>query len=70
MTITVPKSGFITLEKFKEMVDISKIVYYSLDEEDGNLKLRFYDKNKRLIKPKKESKNGKEKSSKQSKTHK
>jgi len=60
-TIKVPSTGKVLLSKFKNLIDISKVVYYSLDiNEDKTLTLKFFDKNKKLIKPK-ENKDGKEK---------
>ena len=51
MTITVPKSGLIPLEALEKLIDISKVVYYDLEEKDGIIKLKFYDKNEKLVKP-------------------
>ena len=67
MTFTIPESGIIPVEYFKDLLDISKISYYNLEEKDGVLTLRFYDSKKKLIQPYrvcskdyKESKNGTE----------
>ncbi len=51
MTLTIPSSGLIPLESFKKLLDISRVVYYSLEDRDGSLHLIFYDKNKKVIKP-------------------
>lgn len=59
MMLTIPSSGFVPIEEFKDLLDISKVMYYSLEVSDGILKLKFYNKNKKLIKPYKETKNGK-----------
>lgn len=48
-TITVSKDGFIELEKFKDYVDISKVVYYQLEPRGKNLILSFYDGNKKIL---------------------
>lgn len=50
MTITL-KDGFVPLELLKDLVDISKVLYYSVKEKDGSFYLKLYDKQKRLIKP-------------------
>lgn len=59
MTITISKEGFVNIKKFKTLLDITKVVYYSLKEKDGSIHLMFYDSNRKVIKP-----YGKEKSSK------
>ena len=61
MIITIPESGFVPIEYFKDFLDISKILFYSLEEKDGTLVLKFYDKNRKLLKLK-ESKNDKKES--------
>jgi hypothetical protein len=61
MTFTIPESGVIPIDYFKDLLDISKIVYYDLEEKNGVLKLRFYDSKKKLINLYKETKNGNEK---------
>jgi len=67
MIITIPESGELDIELFKDLIDISKISYYYLEEKDGIIKLQFYDSEKKFIKPYsvcsksyKENKNGKE----------
>ena len=59
MILTVPSTGFVPIEEFKDLLDISKVVYYSIEDSDGTLTLKFYDKNEKLVKPYKEDKNGK-----------
>ena len=51
MTITVPKSGLIPLEALEKLIDISKVMYYDVKEKNGIVTLKFYDKNKKLVKP-------------------
>ena len=51
MTITVPASGFIDIKLFEKMLDISKVVYYSLEDKGGYLSLKFYDSKKKVVKP-------------------
>jgi hypothetical protein len=60
MIVTVPESGFVDIKLFQKILDISKIVYYTLKHRDGCLVLKFYDKNKRLIKPFPEKKSKKQ----------
>lgn len=50
MVVTL-KDGFVPLELLKDLVDISKVLYYSVKEKDGSFYLKLYDKQKRLIKP-------------------
>lgn len=50
MVITVSKNGFISLKRFETLLDIKKISYYTLKEINGVIELKFYDKNKGLIK--------------------
>lgn len=49
--------AFLKIEDFKDMVDISKVVFYELKplsvikgDNTTGLSLKFYDKNKKLIK--------------------
>jgi hypothetical protein len=42
---------YLDLEDLKDLFDISKVEYYDLEEENGSLILRVYDKDKNLIKP-------------------
>jgi hypothetical protein len=51
MIITVSKDGYIDLERFKTMVDISQVVYYDFKYKGDHLTLKFYNKDKELIKP-------------------
>jgi hypothetical protein len=62
ITVKVTKTkngdGFIQLEQFKDLVDISKVKYYTLEvtedytekQDSRSLVLRFFDKNKKQIK--------------------
>lgn len=63
MAITVSKEGFVNLSDFDKYLDISKVVFYSLKEKNGCIHLKFYDKNKKVVKPY-ESKKTKENKSK------
>jgi len=67
MIITVQEDGFVPLDHFKNLLDISQVVYYALREKNGIVTLKFYDKNKKLIPLNKETKNGKSKKSKKNK---
>jgi hypothetical protein len=52
MTIKVGKDGVVDLKHFKDMVDTSIVVYYSLKvNKDKTLSLKFYNKSKKLVKP-------------------
>lgn len=58
MILTINKDGFLKIEDFKYFVDISKVMFYSFTEKsDGSLLLKFYDKNRKLIKLNKECQN-------------
>lgn len=50
MTITVQEDGSVSIDHFKDLLDISKVVFYTVKERDGILIVNFYDKNKRKIK--------------------
>lgn len=51
--IKVTEDGFLLLQDFAEFLDLSKVAYYSMSRyEMGALKIKFYDKKKKLIKPK------------------
>ena len=50
MTITIPENGEIDIESFKKLLDISKVEWYSLEEKDGVIILKFYDKNRKVLK--------------------
>lgn len=53
MIIKVKENGFVNLDEFKDLIDISKVVYYKLvAKKDKSLSLKFYDKDKKLVKPK------------------
>lgn len=53
-TVTVEEGGFIPLEAFSDMIDTSKVEYYSLKaNKDQTLTVKFYDKKKKLVKPNK-----------------
>jgi hypothetical protein len=58
--INITDEGFVSLEAFKDFLDISKVSYYDLKVTDGILVLKFYDKNRRLIRPYKENENDKD----------
>lgn len=52
MIIKVQEDGFVNLDEFKNLLDISLVVYYKLTiKKDKTISLKFYDKNKKLIKP-------------------
>jgi hypothetical protein len=55
--IAVNKDGTVSLNKFKDILNIAKVVYYKVKEnKDKTLILSFYDKNKKKIKPYSQSK--------------
>lgn len=50
--ITVEEGGFVNLSDFKDVVDISKVVYYDIKlKKDDTLLIKFYDKRKKLVRP-------------------
>lgn len=50
--ITIDKEGFVYIEEFRNIVDIDKVVFYSLKgKKDGTIHLKFYDKKKKLVRP-------------------
>lgn len=56
MKIQVKKSDdgshYFDINDFKDIVDIDKVEYYSLEsKEDGSLIVAFFDKDKNFIKP-------------------
>jgi hypothetical protein len=59
INIKVHPGGILFLEDFKKFLDISKVVFYSMKDNKGTVVLKFYDKNKKLIRPGKGNKNGK-----------
>lgn len=51
-TINVDKDGYVTLSDFSPYMDVSKVTYYLVKiKKNGTIKLKFYDKNKKLVKP-------------------
>ena len=50
------EGAYVDINDFADLYDITKIAFYTLEEIDGDLKLMFYNKNKRLLKPKKPKK--------------
>ena len=65
MILKIGKDGFVALDHFNIFLDITRVEYYDLKEsKDGTLILKFYDKNEKLIKLKR-NKNGKINSKKQ-----
>jgi hypothetical protein len=55
----VESDGKISLDNFKSFLDITRVALYSCKEQNGRIILKFYDKNRRLIKM--EQENGKNK---------
>ena len=53
-TVTVDENGEIPLIEFKDMLDITKVVFYSIETKDDKIVLNFYDENEQLIELKKE----------------
>jgi hypothetical protein len=50
--ITVDKDGCVPLWYFADILNTDKVEYYKIKaEKNGTLIIKFYDKNKRLIKP-------------------
>ena len=51
--IIASKDGFVHLKDFKDVIDTSKVVHYTLkhNKKDGTIKLKFYDSKKKVIKP-------------------
>lgn len=58
VTIKHDENGaFIDINDLAEMYDITKIAYYTVDNnENGTITLKVYNKQKRLLKPKTEKK--------------
>lgn len=57
MNITVktdPKTqeAYLDLKDFAPFINIKKVVYIQYVEENGAIILKFYDKNKKILKPK------------------
>jgi hypothetical protein len=43
---------YILLKDFKDLIDVNKITHYRIKSKKGGpLTIRFYDKNKKLVKP-------------------
>ena len=52
--IKVRKGGFLKLEDFAFYLDTDKVVYYALKpQKDRSIIVKFYDKSKKMIKPRK-----------------
>ena len=53
-TVTVGEGGFVDIRAFKDLIDIKKVVYYSIRKKRNQNAaiLKFYDKKMKLIKPK------------------
>ena len=55
------KEHYLDIKDFKDLVDISKIVFYKFTiRKDKSLSLKFYDKNNKLVKCKKKASPAKE----------
>jgi hypothetical protein len=55
--ITVDKDGCVPLWYFAHILNTDKVEYYKIKaEKNGTLIIKFYDKNKRIIKPYKDAK--------------
>lgn len=44
---------YLSIEDFKDFVDLGRIVYYSVSVKKDKIVVKFYDKNKKIIKDKK-----------------
>jgi hypothetical protein len=50
--ITVKDGQHVSIEDFKDLVDIDRIVFYRLNpKKDGTIHIKFYDKKKKLVRP-------------------
>jgi hypothetical protein len=50
--IKVDKNGMVLINNFEELLDVSKVAFYSLRaNKDKTLTLKFYDNKKKLVKP-------------------
>ncbi|HEY5234664.1 MAG TPA: hypothetical protein VIJ14_00680 [Rhabdochlamydiaceae bacterium] len=49
--VKTDEDGCLSLDSFRDIVDIEKVKYYTLKAKDGALFLKFYDKKKKLVKP-------------------
>jgi hypothetical protein len=46
------KDGFLNLDDLKDIVDVNRVVYYTVKHrKDSTLVLKLYDKKKKLVKP-------------------
>jgi hypothetical protein len=55
-TIKVGKDGRVEMSNFKDILNIEQVVYYEVTpNKDETITLRFFDKNKKLVKPKPET---------------
>lgn len=51
-TVSTDERGFIRLDAFSGWINTGKVKYYSMDiNEDRTVTVKFYDKNKKLVKP-------------------
>jgi hypothetical protein len=51
-TIKIGMDGFVLIEEFSGWIDVSKVKFYSLTfNEDKSIVVKFYNKNKKLVKP-------------------
>lgn len=46
---------YLSIEEFKDFVDLGRIVYYSVSMKKDKIVVKFYDKNKKIIRTKNES---------------
>lgn len=61
MIVTVDDKGFISVEVFRQFVNVDKIDSYTLDvNDDGSLTLKFYDKNGDIVPHEKKTECGKD----------
>lgn len=52
--VHVDGDGYMDIRQFSDIINIKKVAYYSLElVSDNRLNLYFYDKNKKLVKPRK-----------------
>lgn len=51
-TVTVSMDGFLYLNEFSNFINIDRVVFYNLKVgKNKALKIKFYDKNKKIIRP-------------------
>lgn len=48
-------NAYIKMENFKDILDIDKVKYYTIQDLDGALAIRFFDEDKKEILPNKEN---------------